>query len=244
MTNLPVEECAQRGRWPCCSAASGDSSASGGPRNSAPAIMSPSRIRNRLPIVRTVNGVLVRDTLDEMVAPPWPSSSSTCRTTSAMPTGISRATARTSRRPAAALPSLVAFVQAAQERGIPCVFVRQRTEPEGRATRPPGCGSRRAMASRPTTRCPAAGAPSSSTGSSRRCTTSRSRNTVPTLSSARRSTHCFARAASSRCFSSGPRPKAVSSRASAAPRIATSTSPWSRISCPARTPHCTKARCG
>ena len=34
------------------------------------------------------------------------------------------------------LPTLVAFVQAAQERGIPCAFIRQRSEPEGRSDSP------------------------------------------------------------------------------------------------------------
>jgi nicotinamidase-related amidase len=36
----------------------------------------------------------------------------------------------------AALPRLVSFVHAAQAQGIPCVFVRQRTEPGGRSDSP------------------------------------------------------------------------------------------------------------
>src|SRR5687768_5245115 len=37
---------------------------------------------------------------------------------------------------AATLPALVAFVHAAQERGIPCAFIRQRSEPGGRSDSP------------------------------------------------------------------------------------------------------------
>ena len=37
---------------------------------------------------------------------------------------------------AATLPALVAFVHAAQERGVPCAFIRQRAEPGGRSDSP------------------------------------------------------------------------------------------------------------
>ena len=83
--------------------------------------------------VRNVNGILIRDTLDEMVAPPVAVIVVDVQNDFCHADGHFARHGKDISTAAASLPALVAFVHASQERGIPCGFVRQRSEPEGRS---------------------------------------------------------------------------------------------------------------
>lgn len=83
--------------------------------------------------MRNVNGMPVRDTLDEMVAPPVAVVVVDVQNDFCHSDGHFGRHGKDVSTAAATVPGIVTFVRAAQERGIPCVFVRQRSEPEGRS---------------------------------------------------------------------------------------------------------------
>jgi len=86
--------------------------------------------------VRNVNGIAIRDTLAEVVAPPVAVVAIDVQNDFCHPEGHFARHGKDIGSALAALPALVAFVEAAQARGIPCVFVKQRSEPEGRSDSP------------------------------------------------------------------------------------------------------------
>jgi nicotinamidase-related amidase len=86
--------------------------------------------------VRTVNGIPIRDTLEEMVAPPVAVVVVDVQNDFCDAEGHFARHGKDVSTAVAAVPRLVAFVQAAQRKRIPCVFVRQRSEPEGRSDSP------------------------------------------------------------------------------------------------------------
>ena len=86
--------------------------------------------------MRQVNGVEIRDTLAELVAPPVAVVVIDVQNDFCDPDGHFGRHGKNLDGARRALPSLVAFVAAAQRRGIPCAFVRQRTEPDGRSDSP------------------------------------------------------------------------------------------------------------
>ena len=86
--------------------------------------------------MRTVNGIPIRDTLDELVAPPVALVVIDVQNDFCHPDGHFARYGKDLASAYAALPRLVSFVHAAQAQGIPCVFVRQRTEPGGRSDSP------------------------------------------------------------------------------------------------------------
>jgi nicotinamidase-related amidase len=86
--------------------------------------------------MRTVNGIQIRDTLSELVGPPVALIVIDCQNDFCEPAGHFARHGKDISGAAAALPSLVEFVRAAQQSGIPCFFVRQRSEPDGRSDSP------------------------------------------------------------------------------------------------------------
>ena len=86
--------------------------------------------------MRSVNGITIRDTLAELVAPPVAVVVVDVQNDFCHPDGHFARHGKDLASATAALPPLVAFVQAAQAKGLPCVFVRQRSEPEGRSDSP------------------------------------------------------------------------------------------------------------
>jgi ureidoacrylate peracid hydrolase len=86
--------------------------------------------------MRTVNGVAVRDTLAEVVAPPVAVVAIDVQNDFCHVDGHFARHGKNIQSAVTALPPLVAFVQAAQAKGMPCVFVKQRSEPEGRSDSP------------------------------------------------------------------------------------------------------------
>jgi len=86
--------------------------------------------------VRYVNGIAIRDTLAEVVAPPVAVVAIDVQNDFCHPDGHFARHGKDIGSALAALPALVAFVAGAQARGIPCVFVKQRSEPEGRSDSP------------------------------------------------------------------------------------------------------------
>ena len=86
--------------------------------------------------MRNVNGIPVRDTLDEMVAPPVAIVVVDVQNDFCHIDGHFARHGKNISTVAATVPGIVAFVRTAQDRGIPCVFVRQRSEPEGRSDSP------------------------------------------------------------------------------------------------------------
>lgn len=86
--------------------------------------------------MRHVNGVAIRDTLAELVAPPVAVVVVDVQNDFCHPDGHFGRHGKDLSGAAAALPALVAFVSVARRRGIPCAFVRQRTEPDGRSDSP------------------------------------------------------------------------------------------------------------
>lgn len=86
--------------------------------------------------MRTVNGISIRDTLDELVAPPVAVIVVDVQNDFCHRDGHFARHGKDISSALAAVPSLVTFVKAAQAKGVPCVFVRQRSEPEGRSDSP------------------------------------------------------------------------------------------------------------
>jgi ureidoacrylate peracid hydrolase len=86
--------------------------------------------------VRTINGIHVRDTLDELVAPPVALVVIDVQNDFCHPAGHFARHGKDISSAVNALPNLVAFVRAAQAKSVPCVFVRQRSEPDGRSDSP------------------------------------------------------------------------------------------------------------
>jgi nicotinamidase-related amidase len=86
--------------------------------------------------VRTVNGFAIRDTLAELVAPPVALVVIDVQNDFCHADGHFAHYGKDLATAYAALPRLVAFVRASQDKGIPCVFVRQLTLPDGRSDSP------------------------------------------------------------------------------------------------------------
>ena len=86
--------------------------------------------------MRNVNGITVRDTLPELVSPPVALVVIDVQNDFCHPDGHFARHGKDVASAVAAVPGVVRFVSAAQARGIPCVFVQQRTEPEGRSDSP------------------------------------------------------------------------------------------------------------
>lgn len=83
--------------------------------------------------MRMVHGKPIRDTLQELIAPPAALAIIDVQNDFCHPDGHFARHGKDLSMAAQALPRLVAFVRAAQARGVPCVFVRQRTEPDGQS---------------------------------------------------------------------------------------------------------------
>ncbi len=86
--------------------------------------------------MRQVNGMAIRDTLEELVAAPVAVVVVDVQNDFCHPGGHFARHGKDISTALCAVPPLVDFVRAAQARGVPCVFVRQRTEPEGRSDSP------------------------------------------------------------------------------------------------------------
>jgi ureidoacrylate peracid hydrolase len=86
--------------------------------------------------MRIVNGISIRDTVDELVAPPVAVVVIDVQNDFCHPDGHFARHGKDVSSAERALPALIAFVAAAQARGVPCVFVRQRTEPDGKSDSP------------------------------------------------------------------------------------------------------------
>lgn len=81
--------------------------------------------------MREVNGVAVRDTFAEVVGPPVAVVVVDVQNDFCHPDGHFARHGKDVRAAVAALPGLVSLVQNAQGQDIPCVFVKQRSEPNG-----------------------------------------------------------------------------------------------------------------
>lgn len=86
--------------------------------------------------MRTVNGISIRDTLDELVASPVGVVVVDVQNDFCHPDGHFGRYGKNLASAATAVPKVVKFVQAAQSRGVPCFFIRQRSEPGGRSDSP------------------------------------------------------------------------------------------------------------
>ncbi len=86
--------------------------------------------------MRIVNGIAIRDTLAEVVAPPVALVVIDVQNDFCHPGGHFARHGKDLASARAALPRLVAFVGDAQARGVPCVFVRQLTLPGGLSDSP------------------------------------------------------------------------------------------------------------
>lgn len=86
--------------------------------------------------MRQVNGIRIRDTLAEMIAPPVAVVIVDVQNDFCHPEGLYAKSGKNLASALAAVPPLVAFVQRAQARGVPCYFIRQRTEPNGLSDSP------------------------------------------------------------------------------------------------------------
>jgi nicotinamidase-related amidase len=86
--------------------------------------------------VRYVNGIAIRDTLAELVAPPVALVVVDVQNDFCHPDGHFARHGKDLASAAIAVPRLVRFVQAAQARGVPCAFIHQRSEPDGRSDSP------------------------------------------------------------------------------------------------------------
>lgn len=86
--------------------------------------------------VRHVNGIALRDTLDELVAPPVALVVVDVQNDFCHPDGHFARHGKDLSSATAAVPRLVRFVRSAQAHGVPCAFILQRSEPDGRSDSP------------------------------------------------------------------------------------------------------------
>jgi nicotinamidase-related amidase len=86
--------------------------------------------------MREVNGVAVRDSLAEVVAPPVAVVVVDVQNDFCHPEGHFARHGKDVRAAGIAVPELVRFVRSAQARDIPCAFVKQRSEPNGASDSP------------------------------------------------------------------------------------------------------------
>lgn len=86
--------------------------------------------------MRNVNGIAIRDTLSEMLAPPVAVVVIDVQNDFCHRDGHYSRHGKDLRSAFAVVPALVDFVSRAQACGIPCAFVRQRTEPGGKSDSP------------------------------------------------------------------------------------------------------------
>ncbi len=86
--------------------------------------------------MRNVNGREIRDTLDELVRPPVAVVVVDVQNDFCHRDGHFARYGKDVSSAVDTVPKLVGFVSAAQAHGVPCVFVRQRTEPDGQSDSP------------------------------------------------------------------------------------------------------------
>jgi len=86
--------------------------------------------------MRTVNGIPIRESLQELISPPVALVVVDVQNDFCHPDGLFARHGLNIQSAIDAVPKVIALVSAAQGRGVQCVFIRQRTEPDGKSDSP------------------------------------------------------------------------------------------------------------